>query len=550
MIRSLHIENYVLIDSLDIDFPEGLAIITGQTGAGKSILLGALALLAGAKADASAIAAGAQNCVVEGDFLAPESLKRVVEGADLDWDGGNLLIRRVVNASGRSRAFVNDSPAGIQLLQEIGTALVDIHSQHQSLKLSDKQFQMDVLDSFAGCVAEVGRCTRTWNAMLSGTRELSALKERLSRLSEDREYNAERFRRLEEAALRDGELEELEAEQKQLANAGTIKEAFASSIALIEPEEGPGMESSLKELERTLSRISSFVPDVSALAERIRSVRIEISDIARSIAELDSGISLSRERLEQVEERMGLLYSLMQKHGCRSVAELVDAREKYRSALFDSESLEEEIAEKEKEISALRDTHLSLCKSIHAARAKAAPSLSERVEKSLRFLDLERAVFKVELSPSEPSATGEDVVTFRFSATGTPPADVSKCASGGEISRIMLCLKAIMARYAGMPTLVFDEIDTGVSGSAADKMGQMICGMGNDMQVLAITHLPQVAAKGSSHFVVEKSSSSSGTVSSMHRIEGEDRVKEIARLLSGETITAEAVANARALLGK
>ena len=548
MLRSLHIENYVLIDSLDISLPEGLGIITGQTGAGKSILLGALSLLMGAKGDASLISAGAQNCIVEGDFTAPEDLRPALEEADVEWDGGNLLIRRVLNASGRSRSFINDSPVNVQLLQDIAGSLVDIHSQHQSLQLADKRFQMSVLDYYSGCADDVEKCRRLWADIHSKTKDLDALREKLSRLQADREYNEARFKQLDDAKLRDGELEELEAEQKQLANAESIKENFAAVSALLAPEEGMSVESAIKEAERLLGKLTNLVPGTDELAERLHSSRIEIADIAQSISDLDSRVNLSQERLVQVEERMGLLYGLMQKHGCSTVAELIAEREKYSEALFDSSSLEEKQAALEKQLSEARKAHLAICDKIHKARAKAAPGLAAGIQESLRFLELDRAVFAVDLSNAEPSATGSDAITFKFSATGSAPADVAKCASGGEISRIMLSLKALMARYTGMPTMIFDEIDTGVSGSAADKMGQMICRMGENMQVLAITHLPQVAAKGSAHYVVEKSASGNDAVSTMRRLSDEERINEIARLLSGERITEEAKANARALL--
>ena len=548
MLRSLHIENYVLIDSLDINLPEGLGIITGQTGAGKSILLGALSLLLGAKGDAAQISSGAQNCIVEGEFSAPETIRPVLEEADVEWEGGDLLIRRVLNASGRSRSFINDSPVSVQVLQEIASSLVDIHSQHQSLRLADKRFQMDVLDHYAGCAGDVEQCRRLWNVILSETKDLEALHERLSRLQADKEYNTARFRQLDDARLRDGELEELEAEQKQLANAESIKENFAAVSALMEPEEGMSIEASLKEAERLLGKLSQLVPGAGELAERLHSSRIELADIAQTVTEMDSRVNLSQERLEQVEDRMSLLYGLMQKHGCASVAELIAARERYGEALFDSTALEEKAAALEKSLSETRKAHLALCARIHSAREKAAPGLAEGIQKSLRFLELDRAVFEVGIQDAEPSANGADSVTFRFSATGAAPADVAKCASGGEISRIMLSLKALMAKYTGMPTMIFDEIDTGVSGSAADKMGQMICKMGESMQVLAITHLPQVAAKGKAHFVVEKSATGDDAVSTMRRLSDEDRIKEIARLLSGERITPEAIANAKTLL--
>ena len=548
MLKSLHIQNYVLIDSLEVCFPEGLSIITGQTGAGKSILLGALSLLTGAKGDASLISDGASSCVVEGLFSAPESVRAAVEEADVEWDDGNLLVRRVLNASGRSRAFVNDSPVNVQLLQDISSSLVDIHSQHQSLRLADRRFQMEVQDFYAGCSPLVEECSQVWNSILSRKKELGQLKDKLARLQADKEYNSARFEMLDSAHLRDGELEELEAEQKLLASAESIKENLSAVEAIMNPEEGPGMESALKEAERLLEKLSKIVPGTEELAERLHSTRIEIDDIAQTVSDINSHTDLSQERLEQVEERMGLLYSLMQKHACSSVAELIAARDSYAEALFDSTALEEKISTIEKELATSERTHLDLCKRIHTARSKAAPELASGIEKDLRFLELDRAVFEVDIEDAAPSATGADGICFKFSSTGSTPVDVARCASGGEISRIMLTLKALMARFTGMPTMIFDEIDSGVSGSAADKMGQMICNMGKDMQVFAITHLPQVAAKGSAHFVVEKSASDTGAVSVMRRLDDEERIREIARLLSGSTITPEAVANARRLI--
>ena len=547
MLRSLHIENYVLIDSLDVEFPEGLSIITGQTGAGKSILLGALSLLMGGKADASLISSGAQNCVVEGEFEVSPQLRPLLEENDVEWCDGILTIRRLLSHSGRTRAFVNDSPVSTQLLQELSLHLVDIHGQHQSLRLRDKHFQMEVLDSFAGALDLVAQCREKWLRMQELQKEIAEIRRQLERLKSDKEYNAAQFRQLDDARLREGELEELEAEQKQLANAEAIKESFAGLRSLFEPDEGLTVDVALKEAEKLLLKLSDLVPGTAGLASRLHSSRIEIADIAQSAADADAGISLSQERLEQVEDRMGLLYSLLQKHGCSTVGELISVRDSFSDALFSTDALDEKLASAQASLEKLRAGHLDICTRLHKKRSDAAPGLAKGIQDSLHFLELDRAVFEVVLSDAEPTGGGADAVSFNFSANGTNPVDVAKCASGGEISRIMLSLKAIMAKFNGMPTMIFDEIDTGVSGSAADRMGQMICRMGDDMQLIAITHLPQVAAKGSAHFVVEKSSG--GGQSSVRRLSGEQRVMEIARLLSGESISPEAVANARRLIG-
>ncbi len=550
MLRSLHIENYVLIDSLDVEFPEGLSIITGQTGAGKSILLGALSLLMGGKGDASLISEGAGSCVVEGEFSVDASMRGMLEEAEVEWEDGILTIRRVLSRSGRARAFINDSPVNVQLLQDLSASLVDIHSQHQSLKLSDKRFQMQVLDAFARNADLLKECRAGWEETRALEKELESARQRLARLVADREYNEAQFRRLDEARLRDGELEELEAEQKQLANAESIKENFAGLRALFEPSEGTAPDMALKEAERLMGKVSAFIPSAAELSERLRSARVELDDIYSTATAMDEGVQLSEERLQQVEDRMGLLYSLMQRHGCRSVAELIAERDRYSEALFDSDSLEERISTLEADLDNSRKKHLGICAELHSRRAAAAPGLAAGIEESLHELELDRAVFRVNVIGASPRADGADDISFEFSSTGAAPADVSKCASGGEISRIMLSLKAMMARFEGMPTMIFDEIDTGVSGSTADRMGSMICRMGDDMQVIAITHLPQVAAKGTAHFVVEKNSSAAAAVSSVRRLDDEGRVQEIARLLSGSDVTPEAVANARRLLGR
>ena len=548
MLRSLHIEHYVLIDSLDISFPEGLSIITGETGAGKSILLGALGLLLGAKADASHISEGAQNCVVEGEFDSPESLREAVEEAGAEWDPQGLTIRRVLNSTGRSRAFVNDCPVQASLLQDIAAKLVDIHSQDQTRLLRDRSFQQAVLDHFAGVQDDVDKCRALWKKMLSLDAEFARLSSRRDSLNDEADYNAAQFRQLSDAKLIPGELETLETEQKQLENAESIKEALGGAAAVLDPQEGMSVAAALKEAARLLDKVSSYVPAAESLSERLRSSRIEIEDISESISDADSHINLSQERLDTVNERISLIYSLFQKYRCSSIEELIEKRESFGRAVSDSGNIDEQLEALEKERKALSKEHLALCSRIHDARVNSAPSLAKEILSSLRFLELERALFEVHADPVAPGADGSDNVWFAFSASGAAPAELSKCASGGEVSRIMLSLKAMLARFTGMPTMIFDEIDTGVSGSAADKMGTTICRMGENMQVIAITHLPQVAAKGNAHFVVRKNLGEGRAVSGVQRIEGEDRVQEIARLLSGSSITKEAVANARSLI--
>ena len=555
MLTALQVRNYVLIDSLEIDFPEGLIIITGQTGAGKSILLGALSLVMGAKADASMVSEGADNCVVEAEFeTADKTLQNVLEENEVEWEEGHITIRRVVNRSGRSRAFVNDCPVPVTLLQEISSALIDIHSQHQTLLLSDKSFQLDILDHYAGTMPQREQCASLWKTLGALKTELRTLEERIARQISEKEYNEAQYRQLEAAALREGELAELEDEQKQLANAEEIKTSLSAVEELFTAASSGGeimsIDASLKEASKLLLKAGRYVPAVSELAERVDSCRHELDDILSDAVSINSGIDLSQSRLEEVENRMSLIYSLMQKHSCSDVSELIALRDSLSESLVDTAILEEKreavlrkIAEVETELNTVAD-------SIHSARMAASGAFADAISVSIRDMELPYAIFDVELSKVPVSSTGCDAVVFKFSSTGRNAVDVAKCASGGEMSRIMLALKAMMARYANMPTMIFDEIDTGVSGSVADRMGSVICEMGSFMQVFAITHLPQVAAKGTAHYLVSKDidPQTSKAVSTIVRLSDSERVMEVARMLSGSVLTDAAIANAKSLL--
>ena len=477
MLSRLQVRNYVLIDSLEIDFPEGLIIITGQTGAGKSILLGALSLLMGAKADASMVSDGAENCVVEAEFEAEDNgvTKALLEENEVEWDGGHLIIRRVVNRSGRSRAFVNDSPVPVTILQDISSGLIDIHSQHQTLMLSDRNFQLETLDYFAGNADLRSKCMDVWRTLAAQRTELKEVEQKISRISAEQDYNEAQYRQLESASLRVGELDELEDEQKQLANAEDIKTALSAVEELFAPSSDMlSLDSSLKEVDKALSRVSRYVPSVIELSERIDSCRRELDDIYSEVSALNSRIDVSPERLEAVEDRMSLLYSLMQKHSCHDESELIAVRDSLSELLFDSTALIEKRMQLQSEISMTEKELGNLADMLHQRRSEAAVKFAGELTQSIRDLELPFAIFEVSLSDCPVGPTGSDTVSFRFSSTGKNAVDVSKCASGGEMSRIMLALKAMRARYADMPTMIFDEIDTGVSGSVADKKGSMI----------------------------------------------------------------------------
>ena len=555
MLTALQVRNYVLIDSLEIDFPEGLIIITGQTGAGKSILLGALGLVMGSKADSSMVSEGADNCVVEAEFETSDmSIRDVLEENEAEWEDGHLTIRRVVNRSGRSRAFVNDCPVPVTVLQDIASRLVDIHSQHQTLLLNDKAFQLDILDHYAGVTGLRQECARLWKMLSELRNELKGIDEKLARLAGERDYNEAQLKQLEAASLREGELEELEEEQKQLANAEEIKAGLAAVEELFTSASSggdlPSVTSSLKEAGKQLVKVGRYVPAASELAERVETCRRELEDILDEVVTVNSGTALSETRLEEVENRMSLIYGLLQKHSCADLAELIAFRDRLSDTLVDSTLLEEKRMELKAQVAETQVQLNDIASRLHDQRASAALPFASSIAESIREMELPYAVFEVILNDVPVSATGCDSIEFRFSSTGKNAVDVAKCASGGEMSRIMLALKSMMARYANMPTMIFDEIDTGVSGSVADKMGSVICAMGEFMQVFAITHLPQVAAKGSAHYMVSKSidPETSKAVSTIKKLSDEQRVMEVARMLSGSELTDAAIANAKSLI--
>ena len=568
MLASLKIKNYVLIDSLEVSFPEGLVIITGQTGAGKSILIGALGLALGAKADTNAIAEGADSCVVEAEFTQPNpALKTIFEEEDAEWDSDSLIVRRVLSRSGRSRCFVNDCPASAAFLSRIAGSLIDIHSQHQNLLLSDKKFQLSLLDYFAGDADLLAEVADLYGRHKDLCSQITSLEQRIASADEQRDYNQSILDRLTEAALKEGELEQLQEEEKRLANAEHIKEALCGALSALgaavgygesasaygsgSPSGSDSLDTRLRTAGRELDRLVKYFPEFASLAERLESARIELDDILSELDRTNDAFDADGSRLEAVQERVSLLQGLLAKHHCATISELITLRDSLSALLSDDGALQIELTALRKQEARLASELIEAAERLHQARVKAAEPLSQTMTDSIRSLELPYAVFTVQVAErSEITATGKDDVAFLFSANGQAPAEVSKCASGGEVSRIMLCLKDRMARYTAMPAMIFDEIDSGVSGSVADKMGSMICSMGERMQVFAITHLPQVAAKGRAHYLVSKDfdPDTRKAVSNLQRLSDEERVLELARMLSGSTLTDEAIANAKALL--
>lgn len=541
MLRSLRISNYILIGSLETQFPEGLSIISGETGAGKSILLGALSLALGGKSDVSMVGAAGDSCVVEAEFSVTDDVRSFLRENDLPWEEDTLVLRRVLSRTGRSRSFIDDEPVSASILQELASYLIDIHSQHQTLRLQDDRFRLEALDLYAG--VSLKECTALWTSMQEAGKHLADVKARLERSRREEDYNRALLEKLQEARLVLGELEELEEEQKRLAHAEELMETLASADGILSAEDdSPALR--LREVQKLLEKASRFIGPMEDLARRLEGARLEVEDIAADVADQAARLDVSPARLQQVEERLSLLYTLMKKHGVGTVEELIGIRDELASLVEDASSLEEEVAAAEKELARLSSEYSACASRLHAQRLSAAGPFAQSIQDRLHALDLDHAAFEVTLSPAPAGPSGEDRVQFLFSSTGKELRDVAKAASGGELSRIMLSLKACMAGFRNMPTLVFDEIDTGVSGSTADKMGSLVCAMGADMQVLAITHLPQVAAKGSAHFLVSRKDD----VTSVRRLDPQERVLEIARMLSGATVSAAAIENAKELL--
>lgn len=537
MLTRLTIQNYALIENLDIEFPSGLVIITGETGAGKSIMLGALSLLLGGKGDVSALKDSSKNCVVEGEF---------------EMNGETLILRRVISPAGRTRNFINDEPATLAALTEISSTIVDIHAQHQHLLLTDEGYQMKVLDYFAGTGTLLEEYSRVHSELQGMELQLKQLKEEMARKEGELEYRAFQLEKLLEAKLKEGELEELESEQKQLANSEQIRECISGAVGCMQPVGGTIVQN-LKDAVHLLQKCSNFVPDLEELCNRLESCRIECKDIEDELEMLAERVVVSPQRLEQVEERLSLLYSLMRKHGVSSVEELLQVQQQLQGDVSGADEDAAKAERMEQEIRVLSARREVLADELSARRREKTEELAGVLQESIRDLQMPYAIFKVELAAAEKyTAKGKDTVSFLFSANGDKKLNLlQKAASGGELSRIMLCLKSLMAEYTGMPTMIFDEIDTGVSGSIADKMGALIGRMGERMQIFAITHLPQIASKKGTHLLVYKEfDKENNATTHIRQLQGEERVKEVARMLSGAELTEAALENARVLLGE
>lgn len=551
MLRSLTITNYALIENLEIDFPDGLIIITGETGAGKSILMGALSLLLGNKADPDTLKNPDKNCIVEAIFTSPGGREMTEllseEGIDTDSD---LTLRRVVTPAGKSRSFVNDQPVTLQFLKELSGKIIDIHAQHQHLLLGESRFQLSVLDSFASNTHILKQYSDIHQQLLIKESNLAKLRKKVESLDAENEFNSFQLEQLINANLKEGELEELEEEFKLLSNAEEIKLALQNILHLIDNEEYSVIRNLKDSLVYTGKISPNFAP-VSEVSQRIESCRIELKDILEEVARLSEKIVVSPDRASEVEGRISDLYKLLSKHHLSNVNELILLRDSLAEKLESSDVEREGLNNLEIEVKTLINERNKLADKLHLSREEIKEKFSNVIKSSVRELEMPHAEFSTKLErTSSFSDTGNSLVSFLFSANKeVEQRELQKVASGGELSRIMLCLKSILAKGNGMPTMIFDEIDTGVSGSIADKMGKLILEMSKEMQIFAITHLPQIASKGLCHLLVYKESDDSlGTRTLIKRIDGDDRIREIARMLSGTRTTEAAFANAKELL--
>lgn len=546
MLRRLTVENYALIDKLDLELDAHLNIITGETGAGKSILLGALGLLLGNKNESGTIRDQERNCIIEGMFdIEGYGLEAFFEDNDLDYEP-QTVIRRMISPSGKSRSFVNDMPVQLSVLRELGVRLIDIHSQHRNMILSDEAFRQSALDTLAGAGESVAEYKKIYLELRYAERELEQMTSQTESLRKDEEWLRYQVEEFEAAALKAGELAEAEEELAVLENADQIGEALAMVRNILDAEQ-IGVLEQLSAAENTIQRVKGNYPQGEEIASRLHSVVQELKDLGQTVADDSERIEANPERLQNLTERVNLIYSMCQKHRVQTLEELIAVGERLAEQLSAITHSDENIERQREKITALRAKAEKWADKIHTLREKASKGMSKSIASTLTSLGMPEAQFIVEVvDAGELIPSGKDHIRFMFTANGRmAPQPVEKIASGGEISRVMLALKALLAEKSKLPTIIFDEIDTGVSGRIADAMGDIISRLSENMQVVAITHLPQVASKGESHFVVYKQDSRTN----ISRLGEDDRITEIAKMLSGSEITAAALSQARILLG-
>lgn len=550
MLQSLTIQNYALIEYLEFKPTQGLTVITGETGAGKSIIMGALGLILGQRADAKAVRTDASKCVIEASFnIQDYHLESFFSDNDIEFDADNTIIRREIMASGKSRAFINDIPVQLTLLKSLGDCLIDIHSQHQNLLIARNDFQQDVIDSLAQNTSEKRNYQKDYQELLNQRQLLKELQDAASQGAQEADFARFQFKQLEEASLKEGELEELEQEQELLSHAEEIKGGLSQISDQLDGEDRSIVQTLKKVHDEALS-LSHIYPSLTEIAQRLESDYIDIKDIADDITGQAEEVNFDPERLEYVEGRLSQLYSLLKRHGKDTVSELIQMRDELDEKLQHFDNSDEEIAEAEQKLSQLTKQITQSAEKLTSTRQKAAKEFEKTLTEKVAYLGMPNVRFEVQITLAKDfTATGRDEITFLFSANKNQPLKpAGEVASGGEISRLMLSIKALIASAKTLPTIIFDEIDTGVSGDIADSMGEVMKQMSKHLQVITITHLPQVAGKGDAHFQVYKEDSATDTTTHINELSGEERVREIARMLSGAKITEQAIANAQTLL--
>ena len=551
MLKHLYIKNFTLIDELDISLYEGFSVITGETGAGKSIILGAIALLLGQRADSKTIKQEADKCVIEANFdLSRYNMQPFFDENDIEYDAGDCIIRRELTAAGKSRAFINDTPVALSMLKELGDQLMDVHSQHQNLLLNKQDFQLEVVDIIADDATQLAKYQNTYAELLKAEKELGEMMLAIERNRENRDFLQFQYEELTNANLTAGEQEELEQRSETMEHSEDIKSALYTTDNALSGEQS-GVIESLRTSLSALRNIEGVYPEVSELIERIDSSYIDLKDISHEISSLLESVDFDPAELDQINNRLDRIYELEKKYHVDTIEDIIAKRDTIHKQL-------EAIEGGDESLDALKARRHQLAEQAHKEaevltklRTKAAKTIETEMQKRLVPLGMRHVRFSIQLAAVELGANGADRVSFLFSAnTSTPLQPVSQVASGGEIARVMLSLKAMISGAVKLPTIIFDEIDTGVSGKTAEMMAQIMKEMGNHgRQVISITHLPQIAALGSVHYKVEKNETASGTTSKMRQLNDDERVREIAQMLSGSDVSEAAIQNAKALLG-
>ena len=551
MLKQLYIRNFTLIDELDIRLHPGFSVITGETGAGKSIILGAIGLLLGQRADSKSLKNNAEKCVVEAHFdLSKYNLQPFFEENDIDFDAADTIIRRELTTAGKSRAFINDCPVTVQELKELGEQLVDVHSQHQNLLLQKHDFQLSVVDIIAGDDKELATYRQAYAEYREAARQLEEMRREMEQNRQNADMLQFQFDELSAARLTDGEQEELEQQSETMTHAEDIKSALYTADNALQGE-GIGVVSSLHSAISALRSIAKVLPVAQELTERMDSTYIELKDVAQEVGSCLERIDFDPAELDQINNRLDRLYELQRKYRVETVGELIGLRDDLQQKLAAIENSDDTLQELEAQCTKLQEQCRKLADKLTQKRKTGAQQIEQEMLGRLMPLGMPNVRFAITVEPAEIGATGQDKVQFLFSAnTSTPLQPVAQVASGGEIARVMLSLKAMISGAVKLPTIIFDEIDTGVSGRVAEQMARMMQEMGlADRQVISITHLPQIAALGATHYKVTKTESATGTVSNMQELTAEERITEIAQMLSGSSITAAAIQNAKELLG-